>query len=114
MYGDEEFWAEVTTCFREFVESHFKKLKAENAALEAKVARLEAALEARPGLKYVGTFREGRVFEENSFCTYDGNVWHCNQRTSVPPGNGSAAWTLAVKHGERGRDGKDGKDANGV
>ena len=71
------------------------------SALELKITRLEAALEARPNLKYVGVYPEGRTCDENSF------VWHANQKTSTPPGNGSASWTLACKHSELGRDRRD-------
>lgn len=78
------------------------------AALEAKVSRLESALEARGGLKYVGTFKEGRVYDPDQFATYGGAIWHCNSRTMTAPGNGAAAWTLACK---AGRDGRDGKNA---
>jgi hypothetical protein len=84
-------------------------LTEEIRALQARVAELKAALEARSSLKYVGVFREGRTYDENCFVTYDGSIWHCNKRTSTAPGNGSASWTLAVKHGERGRDGKDAR-----
>jgi hypothetical protein len=49
---DEKFWAEVTTAFREFVETHVNKLKAENLALAARIK----CLEDRPALKYCGVW----------------------------------------------------------
>jgi hypothetical protein len=105
---ENDFWKEVTAAFRGFVESHVAKLRAEIATLEAKTVQLEAEIvrvkAATP--KYLGVFREGRIYDENAMVTHDGSVWHCNQKTSTPPGNGSAAWILAVKRGERGRDAK--------
>lgn len=50
--------------------------------LEIKIAYLEAALDARGGLKYLGTYKEGRVYDEGQFVTFDGSIWHCNARTS--------------------------------
>jgi len=75
--------------------------------LEAKNVRLEAALEQR-NFAYVGSFKEGATYSPGMFVTHSGNIWHCQFRTTSRPGNGDAAWTLAVR---AGRDGKDGKDA---
>jgi hypothetical protein len=74
--------------------------------LEVKIAYLEAALDARGGLKYLGIFKEGRIYDEGQFVTFDGSIWHCNARTSNPPGNGSASWVLACKRGQDGRSAK--------
>jgi hypothetical protein len=86
------------------VKSAMSPLAGKIAALEAKVLRLESA----GGLKYVGVFKEGRVYDADQFATHAGGIWHCNARTMTAPGNGAAAWTLACK---AGRDGRDGKDA---
>jgi hypothetical protein len=94
---------------REIKKSVVEPLRDRIAELEAKIAKLESALEARGGLKYVGTFKEGRVYDADQFVTHSGAIWHCNARTMTVPGNGAAAWTLACKSG---RDGKDGKDAS--
>jgi uncharacterized small protein (DUF1192 family) len=42
-FGD-EFWAELTKTFRDFVEGRVNELRAENAGLQARIARLEVAL----------------------------------------------------------------------
>ena len=58
--------------------------------LETKLARLEATIEQR-NFTYVGVDREGKVYGAGQF------------NTTMRPGNGIAAWTLAVKSG-RDRD----------
>jgi soluble cytochrome b562 len=74
------------------------------AALEAKIAVLEAQLEAK-NFAYVGAHKDGRTYNVGQFVTYGGALWHCNQfHTRTRPGDGDASWTLAVK---AGRDGKD-------
>jgi hypothetical protein len=73
------------------------------AALENKITRLEAMIELK-NFVYVGVFREGKAYSPGQFATHAGGLWHCNQfHTTTKPGNGNAAWTLAVKSG-RGRD----------
>jgi hypothetical protein len=113
MFDGKEFGEELTEIIKCYVaraakplEDRIVQLEVKNAQLEAEIARVKSATP-----KYLGVFREGRVYEENSMVTHDGSTWHCNQKTSAPPGNGSASWTLAVKHGERGRDGKDATNA---
>jgi hypothetical protein len=92
---DEGFWAEVTATIRGFVESHVNKLKAENAALEARIK----SLEDRPPLKYCGTWVAGRTYVENSAVTRDGSVWIARKATAAYPGGGAEpdSWQLAVK-----------------
>jgi hypothetical protein len=68
--------------------------------LIGKLTKRVAELENRPQLRYLGVFREGRSYEPGAFVTYSGAIWHCNQSTTIPPGNGAAAWTLAVKSGQ--------------
>lgn len=76
-------------------------------SLEARNARLEAALEQR-NFSYAGVFKEGRTYSPGMFVTHSGGLWHCSAfNTTASPGNGNAAWTLAVRNG---RDGKDGKE----
>jgi len=57
---------------------------------------------------YRGVWVEGKTYERGDGVTWAGSEWHCNDTTTVKPGDGSRDWTLKVK---RGRDGKDGKDA---
>jgi hypothetical protein len=101
---DENFWGEVTAAFRGFVESHVKKLKAENAALEARIK----SLECRPPLKYCGVWIAGKTYPENSLVTRDGSLWIARRSTAAYPGGGAEpdSWQLCVK---RGADGKDAK-----
>jgi hypothetical protein len=50
-------------------------------------------------LEYKGVYREGVEYEPGHFVTWAGSLWHCDELTSGKPGEGSASWTLAVKHG---------------
>ena len=50
-------------------------------------------------LEYRGVYREGIEYEPGHFVTWAGSLWHCDEKTSGKPGEDSAAWTLAVKHG---------------
>jgi len=102
----EDFWREVVAAVRGFVESHVNKLKAENAALAAKVARLEVALAEKVPIKYLGVYRAGATYSEGSMVTRDGSMYHANKTTREAPGDGCQDWQLCVKHG---RDGKDAK-----
>jgi hypothetical protein len=60
--------------------------------------------DGKAGLTYLGVFQEGKQYEVGELVTWGGSMWHCNEATELKPGEGSKAWTLAVK---RGRDGKD-------
>jgi hypothetical protein len=57
---------------------------------------------------YRGVYRPDGTYVRGDEVTFGGSQWHCNQATDEKPGDGSAAWTLAVK---RGRDGRDGREA---
>ena len=61
--------------------------------------------DGKPGLTYCGVFVEGKSYDVGELVTWGGSMWHCNEATETKPGDGSRAWTLAVK---RGRDGKGG------
>jgi hypothetical protein len=74
------------------------------APLRERVAALEASIANTKGLQYRGTFAVGTAYDVGDTVTHGGSLWHCNQSTKDRPGEGSHAWTLAVK---RGRDGKD-------
>jgi hypothetical protein len=43
-YLGEDFWTEVTAAFRAYVEKQVNEVRAENAGLQARIARLEVAL----------------------------------------------------------------------
>jgi hypothetical protein len=53
MYGDEEFWTEVTARFRGFVETHVSKLEARIKAQADRITQLEA----RGVTEYVGIWK---------------------------------------------------------
>jgi hypothetical protein len=69
--------------------------------------RLEQ-VEQRPGLAYKGVWPGDTTYQKGDVVSRSGGMWHCNQTTHEPPGNGHAAWTLCVKSGERGPQGPRG------
>jgi hypothetical protein len=89
-----------------FVEDHINALKAENAALAARVK----ASEDRSPLKYCGVWVAGKTYAENSLVTRDGSLWIAKRSTPAYPGGGAEpdSWQLCVK---RGNDGKDASSA---
>lgn len=77
--------------------AHEEQLRALNDRIKA--------LEARPTLRFLGTWAENRdvgSFGEGACLTHHGSLWIAKRVTSDEPGR-SNAWQLAVK---RGRDGK--------
>lgn len=56
-----------------------------------------------PTMIYRGVFKDGDAYERGDTVTWAGSLWHCDLPTKDRPGEGSDAWTLAVK---RGRDAK--------
>jgi hypothetical protein len=73
------------------------------AALEVKIARLEAALEQK-NFASVGVLKGGATYNANSFVTDRGSIWFCRQTTKERPGDGNTSWVLACKGGRDGRD----------
>jgi len=68
------------------------------------------ALEGRPELKYVGTWKAGAPVHVPGDCvTYDGSVWICKALTEGRPSEDFASWQLAVKRGQDGRDARDAR-----
>ena len=49
--------------------------------------------------RYKKIYVEGREYNKGDFVTWAGSLWHCNEKTVEKPGEGSEAWTLAVKKG---------------
>jgi hypothetical protein len=95
----EEFGRGVAEAVKSYVD---RAVNARCAALETKLALLE-----QRSLSYQGVWRDGKTYGAGNFVTHSGALWHsnifCNKQR---PGDGDAAWTLAVKSGERGRDAK--------
>jgi hypothetical protein len=76
-------------------------------ALEARLLTTQsrvAELEAKPTLKYAGTWCEGG-FKAGELVTHAGSCWHANTDTISKPGT-NADWTMVVR---RGADGKDAR-----
>jgi len=67
-------------------------------ALEKRIQELE-----KHPFAYEGPHEATKVYDKDTFVTYDGSLWHCNYKTTSRPGDGPA-WTLAVKRGRDGRD----------
>ena len=62
-----------------------------------------AALEARPDIKYCGTWHDSTTYEPGDFTTFAGSMWHCRARChGRRPGEAPDAWQLAVKRGADG------------
>jgi integrin beta 3 len=62
-----------------------------------------------PAMIYRGVFESGRDYARGDTVTLNGSLYHCNVAATVArPGDGSADWTLSVKHGRDGRSGRDG------
>ncbi len=75
----------------------------ENGCLRATV--MEPAEGSDGATRYRGVWREQQVYRLGDLVTARGSMWHANlPETTARPGDGSSAWTLAVK---AGRDGKD-------
>ena len=61
-----------------------------------------AALEARPELRYAGTWKEGQSYLPGALTTDAGSLWLCTQATNNRPP--SDHWKLVVKRGDISRD----------
>jgi hypothetical protein len=63
-----------------------------------------ATLEARPTLEYQGTWAAEQPYTKGNAVTFDGSVWIARSNVKgVKPGDGGAAWQLAVKRGASAR-----------
>jgi hypothetical protein len=71
------------------------EFKARHAALEARLARLEA----RSELRYRGVWRAGQTYPASSMISHAGSLWISEETTAEKPGAGRTSWTLAVKRG---------------
>jgi len=72
--------------------------------LSDEIVRLKGEVSKQKAVIYRGVHTPGEVYDTGDMVTCGGSLWHCNEITEEKPGEGSSAWTLAVK---RGRDGKD-------
>jgi hypothetical protein len=61
---------------------------------------------ALPMMRYQGTYQETVAYVVGDVVTSGGAAWHCQQPTTLRPGNDVSAWRLMVRKGRDGRDGK--------
>lgn len=87
-----------------YLETMLAAQKAIIKQMAGRLAALEDASASHKSMIYRGVHADGEQYDVGNTCTFGGSLWHCNEATKSRPGDGSAAWTLAVK---RGRDGKD-------
>lgn len=66
---------------------------------------------AVPSVIYRGVYQDGKAYTKGDAVTWAGSLWMVGEDTTTKPGDGSKAYTLAVK---KGRDGRDGMDAPGA
>lgn len=89
---------DFATEVRRLVDEKIGALAKQVDALDARMA----AVEARPELRYMGTWKQGETYTPGMLATHQGSLWHCHaETTKAPP---SSEWQLCAK---RGRDGKD-------
>jgi hypothetical protein len=89
---------------REHVQKKLAPVLEELGAVTAELSALQDVVRSEKSLKYRGVHELGAAYDTGDTVTHGGSLWHCNVLTKERPGEGSRAWTLAVK---RGRDGKD-------
>lgn len=89
---------------REHVKQKLEPVLAELGEVKAELASLQDVVRSEKSLKYRGVHEPNVAYDTGDTVTHGGSLWHCNALTKERPGEGSKAWTLAVK---RGRDGKD-------
>jgi hypothetical protein len=85
------------------INTAIRPLKSKIKALEENISRLvlhEARLHELENsqLKFAGTWREGRECYPGELLSFQGGLWHCNERTTDRPST-SKAFTLCVKRG---------------
>jgi hypothetical protein len=73
-------------------------LKDAIAPLQERIRELEAL-----PMKFAGPWQEGMEYQARSIVSYDGSMWHANEKTRARPGR-TGAWTLCVKRGRDSRD----------
>lgn len=84
--------ATIADCARDYVDGRI-------AALEAKIARLEA----RPALKYAGVWNSAAgAYSPGDIVTHQGSAWICHTSTVATPGQ-TKDWQLMVKAGRDAR-----------
>ncbi len=89
---------------RRFFMEKVTALQARCAALEAKLATVEAAGTKTIADSYDGVFRRGASYERGRIVTWDGSMWVAIRDTANEPGHDDSGWRLCVKRGRNARD----------
>lgn len=85
-----------------FVEQLVSIIKGVSDRTNARVDALERRLdehEAKPHIKYVGTWKSGQTYQPGDAATHHGALWLCKATTAGEPSKDFAGWQLAVKKG---------------
>lgn len=90
----------LTTAIATFVTRLIKEDRVRLAALEQRLA----GIEAKPHLKFCGTYQRGTTYTPGDAVVRDGSLWVCKAETSGAPTEDFVGWQQAVR---KGRDGKD-------
>jgi hypothetical protein len=78
-----------------------RRIKAATAPLLQRIQELEA----KPAIKYLGTFEANKAYMPGNAITHLGSLWVCVKPTSAPPKfDAPSDWQLAAKAGRPGRD----------
>lgn len=101
-FDGEGFGTEVAALVRSYVERVTGPMKAQIAALEARLAETE---KRGPGLQYRGVWQRAEIYVRGDVTTYGGSAWFANRETEAgeTPGAGDG-WVLMVKRGKDGAD----------
>jgi hypothetical protein len=94
---------EAVTSIKSYIARQLVETAARLGAEISKVEQRLARVENRPELRYFGVWKAGTVYAEHTAVTHDGSIWIAREATSIRPGDGSGAWTLAVKKGRDAR-----------
>lgn len=110
---DEEAWVELGEGLNDLVRDGLARRDARINALEARLVRAEAALEAHrkelDAREHKDVWKADREYQKHNEVTFDGSTWRAwSDSRGVRPGTDRSFWRLTTK---RGRDGRDGRDA---
>lgn len=91
----------LLTSFRELAEAAAESIVKREAAAHGNGATRSAERDAST-MNYRGTWTPGSSYDRGAVTTYDGTIWHAEERTTDRPG-ASKSWRLMVKNKERAR-----------
>jgi hypothetical protein len=89
----------------QLVRGIYQETDAKIAALEAKLARVEAAA---AGFRFLGLWREGERYAPGDVVSIPAcGIYRCTRDTMARPDHDGVGWELLAKSGRDGRDGRD-------